>query len=146
MIEKLDYAIVPNGFAHCFNCDCKNAGSCLRHQIARFIPDTRWSVAVVNPARTVPDGECEAFLPDIPLKNAVGMDQLLVKLPYDVAKAIKKELLNMYGKNKFYQFKRRERVFTPMDQEYIQKVFLCRGVKEEPVFDSWQTNYYWEKW
>ena len=25
MIEKLDYAMVPTGFVHCFNGNCKNA-------------------------------------------------------------------------------------------------------------------------
>ena len=39
MIEKLDYAMVPTGFVHCFNGNCKNANRCLRHQIIRFIPD-----------------------------------------------------------------------------------------------------------
>lgn len=49
MIEKLDYAMVPTGFVHCFNGNCKNANRCLRHQIIRFIPDTLWAVSVVNP-------------------------------------------------------------------------------------------------
>lgn len=40
MIEKLDYTMVPAGFAHCFNGNCKQADHCLRHQIVRFIPDT----------------------------------------------------------------------------------------------------------
>lgn len=53
MIEKLDYAMVPTGFVHCFNENCKNANRCLRHQIVRFIPDTLWAVSIVNPARTI---------------------------------------------------------------------------------------------
>ena len=56
MIEKLDYAMVPTGFVHCFNENCKNANRCLRHQIIRFIPDTLWAVSIVNPARTSPTG------------------------------------------------------------------------------------------
>ena len=57
MIEKLDYAMVPTGFVHCFNENCKNANRCLRHQIIRFIPDTLWAVSIVNPARTSPTGK-----------------------------------------------------------------------------------------
>ena len=64
MIEKLDYAMVPTGFVHCFNGNCKNANRCLRHQIIRFIPDTFWAVSVVNPARTSPTGKCAAFMAD----------------------------------------------------------------------------------
>ena len=67
MIEKLDYAMVPTGFVHCFNGNCKNANRCLRHQIIRFIPDTLWAVSIVNPARTSPTGKCAAFMADTPV-------------------------------------------------------------------------------
>ena len=76
MIEKLDYAMVPTGFVHCFNGNCKNANRCLRHQIIRFIPDTLWAVSVVNPARTSPTGKCAAFMADTPVQYAVGMDPI----------------------------------------------------------------------
>lgn len=145
MIEKLDYSMVPHGFAHCFNGSCKNAGNCLRHQIVRFVPDTRWSVVVVNPACTDSGGECEAFLADTPVQYAVGMEHLLDRIPHSEAKCIKQRLLMTYGKNKFYQFKRRERVFTREDQNYIRQVFRSYGVKEEPAFDSWQAGYRWVK-
>ena len=113
MIEKLDYAMVPTGFVHCFNGNCKNANRCLRHQIIRFIPDTLWAVSIVNPARTSPTGKCAAFMADTPVQYAVGMDHLLDQIPYLEAKRIKQRLLMTYGKNKFYQFKRKERTFSP---------------------------------
>lgn len=145
MIEKLNYSMVPHDFAHCFNKDCKNAHHCLRHQIVRFIPDTLWSVIVVNPAFIDSASECKAFLADTPVQYAVGMDHLLDRIPYNEAKNIKQRLLTKYGKNKFYQFKRKERVFTPEDQHYICQVFLSYGVEEEPAFDSWQAGYRWTK-
>lgn len=145
MIEKLNYSMVPYDFAHCFNKDCKQAEHCLRYQTVRFIPDTRWSVTVMNPAFVESGRECEAFLADTPVQYAVGMDHLLDKIPYNEAKCIKQRLLATYGKNKFYQFKRKERVFTLEDQDYIRQVFLSYGVKEEPTFDSWQAGYRWVK-
>ena len=119
MIEKLDYAMVPTGFVHCFNENCKNANRCLRHQIVRFIPDTLWAVSIVNPARTSPTGKCAAFMADTPVQYAVGMDHLLDQIPYLEAKRIKQRLLMTYGKNKFYQFKRKERTFSPEDQQVV---------------------------
>ena len=145
MIEKLDYTIVPTGFTHCFNGNCKQANHCLRHQIVRFIPDTIWSLSVVNPACTDPEDGCSAFLADTSVQYAVGMDHLLGRIPYQEATNIKQRLLATYGKNKFYQFKRKERVFSPKDQQYIRQVFRSYGVEEEPAFDSWQTGYQWEK-
>ena len=145
MIEKLDYAMVPTGVVHCFNENCKNANRCLRHQIVRFIPDTLWAVSIVNPARTSPTGKCAAFMADTPVQYAVGMDHLLDQIPYLEAKRIKQRLLMTYGKNKFYQFKRKERTFSPEDQQYIRQVFRAYGVEDEPVFDAWQSGYRWTK-
>lgn len=132
-------------FVHCFNGNCKNANRCLRHQIIRFIPDTLWAVSVVNPARTSPTGKCAAFMADTPVQYAVGMDHLLDQIPYLEAKRIKQRLLMTYGKNKFYQFKRKERTFSPEDQQYIRQVFRMYGVKDEPVFDAWLSGYRWTK-
>ncbi|MEG1543402.1 MAG: DUF6078 family protein [Tannerellaceae bacterium] len=143
MIEKLDYAMVPGGFTHCFNGNCKHADQCLRHQIARFIPDTHWSVFVVNPVCTDSDGECKAFLADTPVKYAIGMDHLFDQIPYSEANCIKQKLLNTYGKNTYYRFKRKERIFSPEDQHFIRQVFLSYGVQEEPAFDDWQLSYLW---
>lgn len=60
---------------------------------------------------------------DTPVQYAVGMDHLLDQIPYLEAKRIKQRLLMTYGKNKFYQFKRKERTFSPEDQQYIRQVF-----------------------
>lgn len=137
--------MVPTGFVHCFNGNCKNASHCLRHQIIRFIPDTLWAVSVMNPARTDPAGKCAAFMADTPVQYAVGMDHLLDRIPYLEAKRIKQRLLMAYGRNKFYQFKRKERAFSPEDQQYIRQIFRLYGVKDEPVFDAWQSGYRWTK-
>ena len=137
--------MVPHEFAHCFNGNCNKADHCLRHQIIRFIPDTYWSVSVVNPACTDPNGECGAFMSDTPVQYAVGMDHLLDRIPSLEASNIKQRLLAKYGKNKFYQFKRKERTFSPEDQHYVRQVFLSYGVKEEPTFDSWHAGYRWRK-
>ena len=73
MLDKLDYSLVPNDFALCFNGKCLHASTCLRHQVSRHIPKERWAVRVINPERVVPDGDCSGFMDDSPLKNAYGM-------------------------------------------------------------------------
>lgn len=85
------------------------------------------------------------FHADTPVQYAVGMDHLLDQIPYLEAKRIKQRLLMTYGKNKFYQFKRKERTFSPEDQQYIRQVFRAYGVEDEPVFDAWQSGYRWTK-
>ena len=81
MLDKLDYSLVPNDFALCFNGKCLHASTCLRHQVSRHIPKERWAVRAINPERVVPDGDCSGFMDDSPLKNAYGMEHLLDNIP-----------------------------------------------------------------
>ena len=92
MLDKLDYSLVPNDFALCFNGKCLHASTCLRHQVSRHIPKERWAVRAINPERVVPDGDCSGFMDDSPLKNAYGMEHLLDNIPYRQAKEIRREM------------------------------------------------------
>lgn len=62
MKPEFNYESVPFDFSHCFCGQCKVADKCLRHQVALRIPESRYSVPVINPNNVSPDGE---KLPDI---------------------------------------------------------------------------------
>lgn len=145
MIKKLDYSIVPKGFAHCFNVDCKQAAHCLRHQITFFIPSECWSVSTINPTQTTPEGDCTGFMADTPLIYAYGMDHLLDDITYSRAKELKRCLMNHFGRAYYYKLKRKEKCFTPEDQQYIKNLFLCYGVEGELKYDSYREGYNWDR-
>lgn len=144
MLDKFDYFRVPNGFAHCFNDRCEQAGSCLRHQIIPYIPEERWSVPIVNPARIVPGGDCPGFMSDQPVRFAYGMEHLLDELPYREAKEVKSVMKRHFGKTCFYRLKRRERCFSPQDQQYVRNLFRRHGIEKEPAFDSYTEDFLWD--
>ena len=145
MIDTLDYEEVPAEFMHCFNGTCKRAGTCLRHQVTRHIPETKRSVRTLNPSYVKPENECPEFMSDVPQKYAYGWTHMFDKLIHEKAVAIKNELLYHYGKSEFYRLKRKEKSFTPQAQRYVQSVFLRYGVKEEPVYDRYRYEYIWHK-
>lgn len=145
MIEKFNYSMVPIGFAHCFQKDCKKAGQCLRFQITRYIPNERWAIPVLNPAQARPEGDCAGFMSDQPVKYACGTKHLLDNLLHSQAKEVKAQLLAHYGKASFYRFSRKEKNLTPEDQQYIRRVFRQHGITDEPVFDSYLEGYNWNK-
>ena len=57
MKPEFNYESVPFDFSHCFCGQCKVADKCLRHQVALRIPESRYSVPVINPNNVSPDGE-----------------------------------------------------------------------------------------
>ena len=133
--------MVPTGFAHCFNGNCKSADHCLRHQIVRFIPDTHWSISVVNPTCTNSDGDCKAFMADTPVQYAVGMDHLLDRIPYKEAKCIKQRLLMTYGRISFISLSAKKESFRPKTSIMSNKFFLITGWrKNQPLIPGRQAT------
>lgn len=143
MTDNIDYSLVPSRFAHCFNDKCPRSAECLRFKVTSYIPAACSYVLIVNPAHTESEEECRYFQTCVPLRYAVGMDKLLVDLPYQKAKEIKQKMKDHYGKTYFYRLMRKERRFTPEDQCYVGRLFRDSGIESEPVFDAYVESYEW---
>lgn len=143
MIDSLNYNMVPADFAHCLNSGCKQADSCLRHQVVRHIAGNRRDIRILNPNRAPQDGACPEFMSDKPVRYAYGWTPMFDRMAHAKAIAIKKELLGYYGKVEFYRLKRKEKKFTPQAQQYVRKVFLRHGVTEEPCYEEYRMEYKW---
>ena len=113
MNKDFDYNLLPYKFAHCMNGQCKQADKCLRSRAAQHIPIERKTVTFVNPAHT---------------NDAI---------------AIKRQMLTYFGRTHFYRLWRKERLFSPEQQEYVRQLFLERGLQEAPVFDEYVEQYEW---
>ena len=144
MEPKFDYNSVPYNFPHCFNKQCSLADKCLRHQVALRMPSERGVVTIVNPSCTASvDASCPYFKADSTQTYALGMTHLLDHVPHNDALIIKQQLLKYFGRPLFYRFWRKERLFTPEQQEYIRELFQKRGICETPVFDEYVEQYEW---
>lgn len=144
MDKDFNYDLLPHGFAHCLNNSCKRAGECLRCRAAQHIPAERKTVTIVNPTQTNQEGEdCSFFKSDQLQQFARGMTNLLAYIPHNDAVAIKQEMLTYFGRTHFYRLWRKERLFTPEQQEYVRQLFLQRGLQEAPVFDEYVEQYEW---
>lgn len=142
MKNEFDYLLLPRDFAHCLNDRCSRAGECLRRQAALHVPSERPAFTVVNPACIVADGEdCTYFKADTRHCFASGITHLLDNVPHNDAVAIKQQLINYFGRTHFYRLWRKERLFSPAQQEYVRNLFLQRGIEEPPVFDEYVERY-----
>ena len=144
MLENFDYGQVPAQFAHCFRAECRRSGECLRYQIGTCVPKERQSVLVVNPARIASTAGCDHFMPCVLLRHAWGMTQLLNELPYRKTKVLRAQMREYFGKTHFYRLMRKERSFTPADQQYVADLFRRSGIEKEPAFDAYTYTYQWE--
>lgn len=135
---------IPKTFARCFNKSCKRAEECLHHLVTRLSPGTPSIVYAVNPDCTGEEGElCPYFQPARLERFARGMSRMLDRIPHADSLVIKKRMLAYFGPNLYYRLRRRERLFTPAQQEYIRQLFLQQGINETPEFDEYIERYDW---
>lgn len=144
MNTDFDYNLLPHNFAHCLNRQCKRADECLRSRAVSYIPAERKTVTIVNPiyADSAPE-DCAYFKADQLLPFALGMTNLLAYIPHNDAVVIKQQMINYFGRSRFYRLWRKESLFSPDQQEYIRQLFLQRGLSETPVFDEYVQQYEW---
>ena len=84
MKPEFNYESVPFDFSHCFCGQCKVADKCLRYQVALRIPESRYSVPVINPNNVSPDGEnCRYFKADRMAVYGLGISRMFDDLKGD---------------------------------------------------------------
>lgn len=146
MKDDFDYSLVPTGYAFCLNAKCPQASKCLLHQLFLHAPSDLMYIKVINPAQVeayTQEDACPYFKADTTCLFAIGMKHLFDSVPHKDAVIIKDQLLAYFGHSLFYRYWREERMFTPVQQEYVRKLFQSRGISSQPVFDRYVELYEW---
>lgn len=144
MKNDFDYSLVSYGFPHCFNDQCRQADSCLRHLAAKQSKSGSQYINVLNPAYYPSDGKkCPAFLTSTKVKIAWGITHLLDDVPHRIASQMRRMMISHFTKSLYYRYYRKERGVSPEDQLYIRTLFKQNGIQMEPVFDYYTEEYIW---
>lgn len=144
METNFDYQLVPYTFNHCFKHECAKAKNCLRNIAARNCTGSSITLRIINPACIPADADaCPYFTSDQKIRVAWGIRHLLDNVPYKDVFEIKSRLMGYFGRAKYYRFYRNEKYLTPDDQAFVRKLFRQKGIKEEPVFESYSEEYQW---
>lgn len=141
---NFDYSQVPPLYVHCFCHDCPQAADCLRHLAGLHCPDSVQQTVAVNPryARSHA-GQCPRFQSNRLVRVAWGIRELLDNVPHKQAVALRKSLINHFGKNNFYRLQRKERGLSPADQQAVRRLFRFYGLTQEPAYEYYTESYDW---
>ena len=52
-------------------------------------------------------------------------------------------MLEHFGRNAYYRFRRKEQLITPSEQKYIRQLFRKKGITDEPIYDEYVERYEW---
>lgn len=124
MEKQPQFPFAPKDFARCLNATCPRSQNCLRRTAALQDTDEHLFLKVVNPLRYPKEGEeCELFRSTDKVRMAWGVTHLLDNVPYKEGSLLRNMIINHLGRSQYYRCFRKERPFSPQDQQTIR--LLC---------------------
>ncbi|MBQ2315574.1 MAG: hypothetical protein II187_11850 [Treponema sp.] len=134
----------PADYMLCQNSACAKAAACLRYQCFLTLSTEPLSITVLNPLRYPADGaEENCFRQAQKVRVAWGIRNLYDGIPYKSAVQIKKELLQQFGKTKYYRFFREELGIFPDTRQIFSETFKKYGIQSDPPYARFTEEYDW---
>ena len=77
------------------------------------------------------------------MRHAKDMMHFFDEMPRRMEVRIKQELIDIYTRKRFYEYRRGDRLITPEMLRRIATVCRANGWTAEPVYDQWVDDYLW---
>lgn len=134
----LNFENVPNGWALCFNENCKMKDACLRYMAGQKAPDDLTTATCVTP-RALKDDECKKFAAERYDTEAWGMSHLFDGVQHDHYGPMRDAIFAILGRRNYYRYNKGERRLSMKQQQQIANLFKRYGYDDAPTFDHYVT-------
>ena len=168
MMKALSFSDLSFNWAVCYQAYCPLTTRCLRLNGGSVLPLSRQTWPAVNPKQRSSDG-CPLFVADEPVRMAYGMKGLDRNLNVIEAQQLHNALYEFFGsRSRYYRFRnccddrpnsvsgfaagadaaseanaaRHTFGISPGQQAAIAEIFHRLGLKGEPQFDHYETQYH----
>lgn len=133
-----------DGYLPCFIDSCTLHSTCLRWLVGQEFSTERINTTCVNPKNPKIGGDqCLLYRNSEKVRQAKGMMHFFDEMPRRMEVSIKQELIGIYTRKGFYEYRRGDRLITPEMQRRIAAVCRSYGWTAEPVYDQWVDEYLW---
>ena len=141
----IKWEAVPEGWALCFNSDCKLKDTCLRWQAAQSAPENMTVAHCVTPIAW--KGKvCAHFASAERVRYARGFSTIYDNVKKSDYTPMRKKMTGMLsGKRYYYEYMRGERRLSPEQQEYICQLFVEWGYADCVKFDKYEEDFVFPK-
>ena len=137
MLNKdFNFENVPNGWALCFNENCKMKDICLRFMAARFAPADMIVANCVTPHALKGD-ECRKYVAERYDTEAWGMSHLFDGVKHDDFARMRDAIYSMLGRRNYYRYNNGERMLNVKQQQQISDLFRRNGYQQAPTYDHY---------
>lgn len=70
------------------------------------------------------------------------MQHLFDGVQYPQAVAVKRKLIDFFGRTKYYRYSRGDKLISPEEQSNIKAIFVANGLSDEIEFDQYIEQYH----
>lgn len=123
--------------ALCSGVDCKVADLCHRAMGYKTITCEDKTLRIVNPMTVTGDDQCPMYSQRHVVRYGKGFLQMQQNLPRGVFDAMKKTLIEHFGKNPYYEMRSGTRLISPKNQQFFAALFQMQGFAEPYPFDEY---------
>ena len=128
----------------CFMNECPLHETCLHWMTGQYNDGQYRVVTSVNPFYPgVNTPQCSIYQKDEIVKYAIGMMHIFDAIPYPIARSVKKRLINLFSRKRFYEYRNGVRPIPPHEQQQIARIFKEEGWEGEIPYEGWSEDYNW---
>ena len=128
----------------CFMNECPLHETCLHWMTGQYNDGQYRVVTSVNPFYPgVNTPQCNMYQKDEIVEYAIGMMHIFDAIPYPIARSVKKRLINLFSRKRFYEYRNGVRPIPPYEQQQIARIFKEEGWEGEILYEGWSEDYNW---
>ena len=128
----------------CQSASCPLRDHCLRSILSGYVAEERVAVTSINLNNPqMQTDSCPQFRDSQPIRLPVGLCRLYRDMPGRFEVAIKRHLIHIYTRKRYYEYRKGLYPITPDVESTIRQTFQKFGWNEEPQFDGYADEYLW---
>ena len=128
----------------CFIDSCPLRDQCLRWLVGQYADSSRMVYTTVNPRNPKLGGEhCAMFRKNQRVIMKVGLTRLYHEMPTYMERAIRQNLIRLWGRRQYFDIRRGDRLITPQRQQEVIDTCRLHGWQGPIVFDGEQEDWDW---
>ncbi len=151
ILNQVDAALQETAFrekvAHyivCFIDSCPLREQCLRWLVGQYVETTPYAYTAVNPRHPNTGTEqCELFRKNQRVLMKKGLKHLYHEMPGYKEKRIRWLLISMWGRKKYYEVRKGDRLMTPEMQQDVIDACRHHDWQGPIVFDGEEIDWDW---
>lgn len=138
------FAAKADSYPVCYSTACPLREHCLHSILAGYVPTDRLFVNSVNlNSPEVQRSDCPLFRRDEPVRMSVGLSPIYYNMPGRIEKAVKRHLIGVYSRKRYYEYHNGTRPLPPEVEAYVRRALHHYGWTEPPTFAGYVEEYLW---